>query len=606
MKRTLSLLPVALLAIAPAFGQSALQVSAVYGSVSQTVSSGGAMTVTSSNAGQPVLVGFTAVYVGSTFAIVQTPKLTGTSEMAIVSGPSSPAILAPNDSISFTVEYLPATGLPVAGQVSIMYTENNQLSNCQFSVRGSSPNLGLSYFFAPNGTLTSLHYADSITFPATSTGSSATAVVNVMNFGAIAGALQSITVSGPAFQLSDAPAMPAQIDPGQQLSFHVTFTPQSTGGSLGLLTVSLNGINVPISLSGTSASQLTYSYSDGINTTTVVTGGNIMVPDASVGQTTRLTITALNGGTTATTISSIGLTAGGAAFALKNPPSLPAQLAPGASLTFSVSFSPAITGTVTAALRINEDSFTLVSNGAQPSDLPLYQFQGPSGAQQPAQQPAIGLTLASPYPQPLQGALTLSFVSSVFADDPAVQFASGGRTVAFTIPANSTQALFTNGATTMALQTGTTAGNIVITPSFTLQNGFDVTPSSPKTLTMTISSAAPQLTSASITSQTLTSFSLVLSGYVTARSMQKLDIVITPKQGASFSATKLSLDVTSGAASWFQSASSASYGGAFQVIIPFVLQNGSASDDLVRQIQSLAVTATNQVGSSPALSVAIP
>jgi hypothetical protein len=605
MKRGLSLLPVALLAIAPAFGQSALQVSAVYGSATQTVPSGGAVTVTAANAGQPVLIGFTALYVGASTAIVQTPKLTGTSEMGILSGPSSPVILGPNDSISFTVEYLPATGSAVAGQVSIMYTENNQLSNYQFSVRGSSPNLGLSYFFAPNGSLTSLHVADSITFAATSIGSSATAVINVMNFGAIAGTLQSIGVSGPAFQLSGVPAMPAQIDPGQQLSFRLTFTPQSTGGSQGLLSVNLNGIIAPIGLVGASASQVTYSYSDGTNTTDLLPGGSLMVPDASVGQTTGLTIKALNGGTTAAKISSVWLS-GAAALSLKNLPSLPAQLAPGASLTFTVSFSPTAAGSVAATLAINEDGFTVVGNGAQPQALPSYQFQGPSGVQQPAQQPAIGLTLASPYPQALQGALTLSFVSSVFADDPAVQFASGGRTVAFTIPANSTQAVFANGAATMALQTGTTAGNIVITPAFALQNGFSVTPTAPRTLTMTVASAAPQLTSGGITSQTLTSFSLALNGYVTARSMQKLDIVITPKQGASFSTTRLSIDVTSGAAAWFQSAASASYGGAFQVTIPFVLQNGSASDDLVRQIQSLSVTATNQVGASPAISVAIP
>src|SRR5205823_6180639 len=98
--------------------------------------------------------------------------------------------------------------------------------------------------------------------------------------------------------------------------------------------------------------------------------------------------------------------------------------------------------------------------------LPSYQFQGPSGTQQPAQQPSIGLTLASPYPLALQGTLKLSFVSAVFTDDPAIQFASGGRTVNFTISANSTRAQFISNATSMPLQIGTTAGTIVITPSF--------------------------------------------------------------------------------------------------------------------------------------------
>jgi hypothetical protein len=600
---SLILLPLALLGIAPAFSQTSLQVTAVYGGGAQTVPSGGAISVTSSNAGQPALVGFTAVYTGSSVATVQTPKLVGSSEMGIISGPSSAVILYPNESISFTVEYLPVTGLTAAGQVSIIYTENNQPANYQFVVRGSSPNLGLSYYFAPNGAPAGLQFGGSISFKTTSIGASTTAVVNVMNYGGVTGALQAVTVSGPAFQLSETPATPAQIGPGEQVSFRVTFAPQNTGGSQGMLTVNLNGVNVPISLVGVSASQISYSYSDG---SALAPGDRIVLPATTVGQTSSLAITARNSGATAARISSVWLSAEGADFTLKSLPTTPAQLAPGASLSFTVSYSPSTLGAATATLQVGDDSFTLAGSGGQPQVLPAYQFQGPSGTQAPAQQPAVGLTLTSSYPLPLRGVLTLTFVSSVFADDPAVQFASGGRTVTFTIPANSTQALFANGAATMALQTGTTAGNIAITPAFALENGFNMTPSSPRTLAMTIASAAPQFTSGSIASQTLTSFTLALNGYVTARSVQKLDIVISPKQGASFSATHLTLDVSSSAAAWFQSASSVSYGGAFQVAIPFVLQNGKTSDDLVRQIQSLSVTATNQVGTSSAISVTIP
>ena len=42
---------------------------------------------------------------------------------------------------------------------------------------------------------------------------------------------------------------------------------------------------------------------------------------------------------------------------------------------------------------------------------------------------AIGVTLASPYPLPITGTLTLAFASSAFVDDPAIQFATGGRTL---------------------------------------------------------------------------------------------------------------------------------------------------------------------------------
>src|SRR5262249_47144281 len=231
---------------------------------------------------------------------------------------------------------------------------------------------------------------------------------------------------------------------------------------------------------------------------------------------------------------------------------------------------PNNTGTLTAVLRVNNASFTLSGAGTQPASLPSYQFQGPSGNQQPAQQQSVGLTLASAYPMAIQGTLKLSFLSAVFTDDPAIQFASGGRTVNFTIPANSTRALF-NGNPSMALQTGTTAGTIVITPSFAMRSGFDMTPPVPDTLTIALPRAAPQLLNANITSETTSSFTLVLSGYSTTRAMRQLDVQFTPRQGESLSTGRLTIDVSSAASAWYQSTASQSSGGSFLAAIPFVL-----------------------------------
>jgi hypothetical protein len=213
--------------------------------------------------------------------------------------------------------------------------------------------------------------------------------------------------------------------------------------------------------------------------------------------------------------------------------------------------------------------------------------------------------LSAPYPFALQGVLRLAFVSAVFADDPAIQFASGGRSVNFTIPANSTRALFNGTSTTIALQTGTLAGNIVLTPSFAMQGGFDLTPAAPELLTLTVARAAPQLSTATILNKTLTSFTVILKGHSTTRGLRQLDIQLTPRSGENFSTTRLTLDVTSAASSWFQSAASRDFGGAFQVAIPFTLQNGNSSDDLVRRLESLTITATNESGVSSALTVLI-
>jgi hypothetical protein len=351
---------------------------------------------------------------------------------------------------------------------------------------------------------------------------------------------------------------------------------------------------------------LIYTYRNAASTVPVAADGTVIFPPVPVGDRGTLEFSVQNTGTSSATVSSINLAQPSASFALQQLPGLPLNLDPGATISFPISFTPNNTGTLTASLRVNSTNFTLSGSGNQPASLPPYEFEAPAGGAQPAQQPSIGLHLTAPYPYAVQGVLELSFVSTVFTNDPAVQFASGGRTVNFTIPANTTQALFNGNSPTIALQTGTTAGDIVIEPSFTVQNGFDLTPSSPQTLTLSIGRSAPRLLSGTITSQTLTGFTLVLSGYSTTRSVRQLDVQITPRSGDSFSTTRLTIDVTSASSTWFQGTTSQAFGGAFLIGIPFSLQNGSSTDDLVRRIQSLNITAANEVGTSEAMTVAIP
>jgi hypothetical protein len=158
--------------------------------------------------------------------------------------------------------------------------------------------------------------------------------------------------------------------------------------------------------------------------------------------------------------------------------------------------------------------------------------------------------------------------------------------------------------TSVPLQTGTTTGSIVITPSFAMQSGFDLTPSSPDSLTLTVQRLAPQLLNASISNQNTTSFTVILTGYTTTRALRQLDIDITPKAGQSFANTHLTIDVSSAAGSWFQGTASQGFGGSFLVAIPFNLSGTTA--DLVHALQSLSITATNEVGGSSSVNVAIP
>jgi hypothetical protein len=402
--------------------------------------------------------------------------------------------------------------------------------------------------------------------------------------------------------LSNLPILPFTLQPNGTQQFTLSFSPAQPGAIAGRLTFGSDIVTITATGLGP---QLTYSYTSGSSAVPVTAGGAVIFTPLAVGSTESLTFSIQNTGTSAATISSINLAAPGTIFALSGLPSMPSTVNPGGTITFPVSFAPNNTGNLTATLLVNSSSFSLSGNGTQPSPLPAYSFLGLSASQQPDQQPGVGLTLASPYPMPLQGTLTLTFNSNVFSDDTSIQFANGGRTVNFTIPANTTQALFNGNATTVALQTGTTSGNIVITPSFGLANGFNLTPASPSVYTVTIPRLAPQVLSGSVSSATADSFTLVLSGYTTTRTLTQFNVQFTPVQGQTFNPANLAINVSSASAVWFQGSSADGFGGSFLVAISFVLSNGSSTTNLVQLLQSLSITATNEVGTSSVLAVPI-
>jgi hypothetical protein len=447
--------------------------------------------------------------------------------------------------------------------------------------------------FPPGGTLA---------LTDTAVGQATSVVITVSNAGTSASQISNIGVTGQGLSVSDLPALPVTLRAGASEHFTVTFAPTQPGVISGRLTVGNDTFTVSVTGVGP---KLVYSYSSASSTVPVSEGGVVVFPPLSVGGTEKLSLSIQNTGTSAATISTISLAASNTIFTLSGLPSLPTKLDVGSTITFSVGFAPNNTGSLSTSLLVNASTFTLSGSGTEPAALPSYQFQGPSGNQQPAQQPTVGLTLAAPYPAALQGSLKLTFTSSVFTDDPSIQFATGSRTVNFTIPANSTQALF-GSATTVPLQTGTTAGTILITPSFAMSSGFDMTPTSPATLSLNVQKAAPQLLTAVVSSESATSFTVTITGYSTTRAMKQFNVQISPKQGQNISGTSLTIDAGSAASAWFQSATSQSFGGSFLVTIPFALSNGSSTDDLVHMLQSLSITATNDVGASNAVTVTIP
>ena len=209
-----------------------------------------------------------------------------------------------------------------------------------------------------------------------------------------------------------------------------------------------------------------------------------------------------------------------------------------------------------------------------------------------AAQSTFSVSLAASYPVQLTGQIVMTFTADGPAgiDDPAVQFASGGRTVNFTIPAGSTAGVFSNAQ--MALQTGTVAGTITLNLSLQSARG-EVTATAARVLH--VPATAPVASVLRVV-HTSGGFELHVTGYSTPRQLTQAVVQLTPSAGSNLQTTQLTIPLTDLAGSWYQSAASSHFGSQFTLVLPFTIQ-GSAPG-----IDSVAVTLANNQGTSPSIS----
>ncbi len=201
------------------------------------------------------------------------------------------------------------------------------------------------------------------------------------------------------------------------------------------------------------------------------------------------------------------------------------------------------------------------------------------------EQPTIGLNLATAYPVDLAGTLTLTFTPSGSGiDDPAVQFATGGRTLAFTIPAGSLT------SPQVALQTGTVAGTINVTLVLTA-NGVDVTPAGVSPITLVIAPAAPVITSVSFTNANGL-LTVVINGFSNTREVTQADFVFSGSGASALNKSSVTVPVGTLFSPWYSATSSDQYGSAFSYTQNFQLSSPDAS------VTGVAVTLTNSIGTS--------
>ena len=345
-----------------------------------------------------------------------------------------------------------------------------------------------------------------------------------------------------------------------QLTAIVSAAQLSQGGSFKILVINPNGdqsnsvdFTVVTALSITSLSPA--AASTGGSATLVITGAGIVT-----GATVQFGSTSLTSDSTSATQVTVQI--------------------PGSLLSQSAQVSVTVKnpdGTVSNAL-----TFTIVS-------LPSINISSTVTAGGTNQ---VTVTLDSPAPTDLSGTLVLTFVansSNTPANyvDPAMQFASGGTSINFTILKGATTATF-------AFSPGTVAGTLTLTLTRLLAGIDNVLPVPPPSKSFTIAPAAPVITAntVKIINGTSTGFTVEVIGFSSSREIKSATLTFTSTQSIDGGGT-VTIDLTAAFNNYFASAAGLANGGTFKLDIPFTISGADAN-----VVTAVTVTLTSTVGSS--------
>ena len=247
----------------------------------------------------------------------------GSSEFSI-SGISLPATLSAGQSVAVTVAFSPESIGSASTKITI--TSNAQNPSLQVGILGSgvkSQDLSAT--------------PSSLSFGQVSVGSSATSSVVVSNPHSWSETITALQMIGTGFSVSG-PNMPVTLASGQSITLSVSFSPQAAGADAASVFVSGDGLDIPLSGTGTAVGQLS------------VTPGSLGFGNVDVGTSTTQpsTMTASGGSVTVSSASSSN-----SQFSISGV-SLPVTIGAGQSVSFDVVFAPTKTGSDSATIELRQ------------------------------------------------------------------------------------------------------------------------------------------------------------------------------------------------------------------------------------------------------------
>jgi len=298
---------------------------------------------------------------------------------------------------------------------------------------------------------------------------------------------------------------------------------------------------------------------------------------------------------------SLVATGGTAPYGWSATGSLPGGLA--LSTTGVLSGVPTAAGTFSFTAQVTDANRRTATKACTlvVSTIPAATLAGLPDIPPPQEQPKVALTLAAAYPAAITGWITLSFAPNVVtpaASYPAVQFATGGQTVDFRIPANQTRATFSAAGAAiseLAVQVGNVAGTITLTARLWVGDQ-DVTPTEAPSRVIQIDRLPPSITADSVrVVRTGKGFEVQLTGFSTPRQVKEAEFQFTPASNADLRTLKLTVNVEKAFSDWYRDAASAAFGSAFQYTQPFTIEGD------VNAVTAVSVTLKNDKGSSQAV-----
>lgn len=294
------------------------------------------------------------------------------------------------------------------------------------------------------------------------------------------------------FSFLNPPAVGTSIASGSAVDFQIRFQPSVAGTSSANFTA--DGVSVIFFGSALAAAQVSVDGGSG--------APQPLLADATIdfgrivrGATAARHVKLSNPSSDSLTVQNIAVA--GSSFQLKGP-ALPLPLAPGASASIEIDFTPITDGPQQGALEIDQRRFSLTGIGLDPP-FPQPEISIDLPAVQSAQQGQLTVRLPQASQATGTGHVQIDFHPSVPAvDDNGIQFLSTGNKVAlFTVNQGDTVGHF-GGQDSIGFQTGTTAGDIIFTVTF---DNSDVTAQTTLTIPpviISVDSTTAQRTSAGL------------------------------------------------------------------------------------------------------------